>query len=940
MKKRLICVLAALFLLVTCFAGCGDETGSSGQQKPGKSRAQLVVALNPVLVYEDNTSVVAYNDIKDAIKADNEKASLAAMYQDTAWKWAYNTPDGWEQRPTYNLGLWKNGAGVAVKKTAAYSFNAEGDISLSRYTGSSLKLSAYDNAAAIPQMGLLLSAAGSEQEALCYTVEKDGKLALPMGSIVAIAEVAGVKTGFLAEDGTPRSAALTITLNSQQLWSGTLCNTTAAADGVAVTALNYPQLDGLQVKAGDKLFFTLRLDAQANREEDVSKPGYNEEDFWTVSKRTELVKVTTTFNQADSVGDDGSIPMFLNYTFNFRVVRESRYSRMVAEMNEDIIEATGGYFLIATEEDEPGEFEIVVGRHAKYPESIRIYDELKAYRADSAMDYAIQLIGTRVYIVAVSDTGLQRALDHFMDTFGKDDKAVIPGGYSYVHRAPHEVYLINGQNVASYSAIRVEKYPNYMTLQAARDLQNMIQEKAGYEMPIVKGIEGINTAAMELRVGPINDIVMVDRTYNTHFTIANDTTHSKIETDGLLDAPDSYYEIKAEGKHLVINGGSNYAINAGMQVMLAALEANRHFTANQKVAGDYLSQFAYWDKESIDRDGYDARYDTVKYDLSNKYGLVFSEEFNVISGDHAKTEADIRLRWQGSTDGTQPTPDESTAEGFKVGQHRPDIYGENWWVQQDATGNGYLLQVTKYASGTMEEKNVIFDAGRLIGESKWGFRYGVEEVRLVPATRAGACSAVWSYLGSPVNGGQNEIDTFENYGIDALLPALHAWVPGINGDGYKSLSEASSVRMYAAPGEHFYDSFHTVGIEWTSDALNIFLDGEIYSYVDISPDKPEYDAFRTGTTLKLANGIGVGGYTGGADPWDYMPYHVHNQGTADELIHHGYMHGKYDATLDALEDFFEVQYVDFVHIYQQNPKGQKARDASQFSTSSSFGKFR
>lgn len=987
MKKRILCILAAMAMLLVCFAGCGGDT-KDPQKNPNsdpttENKAQLVVALNPILDFDDGSSVVIFNEVNKAMKADNETSSLSAMYQDTTCQWVYQTATGWKQRATYNLTRWTNGAGATAKKTAAYTFNEAGDISLSRYASSSLELTTYDGTA-VPQVGLLLSATGGEQEALCYSVTQDGKLSIPAGEVTAISEVAGVKTGFLAEDGTSRSAALSIMLNNKQIWSGTLANSTAAEDGIAITTLQYPDLDDLEVTSGDRIFFTMKLDAQANADDDVSKPAKGSQSYSkTVSSWTERVEITptngatTTTNRVDMsdvVNKGGSISMFTNYMFTFKLVRAAENRLLVADMANTLMKNTKAVITIAKEDDEPGEFEIVVGRHDKYPDSITLADALKNSRPDSAMDYSLVLIGTRLYISAVTDVGLERAVDYFIETFGQNDKGSIPADYSYVKQDSHETYFIGNQNIGSFTAIRVEKYPNYMTLQAARDIQNMIQDKAGYKIDIIKGTDGMDSAVNEFRIGGMKDRVAVDRKYNTHFTVAdtdnpataNELSH--IYTDGLMDGvADSYYQINFSGTNLIANGGSNYAINAGVQVMLNTLYRNHSIPAGYTLSGDYVSQIAYWNPSVVDDNGYDTRYDTVKYELSDGYGLVFSEEFNML-GSHEETEKDITGRWSVSKDGTNPKEDAASKaleekHGFDVGQLRPGVYGTNWWVQQDETGNGYLLQITRYnaeASGTpngeeaYRNHTLTWDAGRVIGANKWAFRYGIQEVRMVMGTRNGSCSAVWSAGGAPISGGaHNEIDTYENFGQDIVVPNLHTWDSSINASGHidhNGNGDMEHAKLFAngtttAPAEksapdktdsneHFYNTFHTVGIVWDADNLDFYLDGEIYCEVDITPTI--MNAFREGTNMKLANGIGVGGYTGGWDPWDFLDDGAFtlNNGQPNEYKDAA---AKYDFYLDKLENFFEVQYVDYVHIYQTNPKDKNARNCAKFYTSNTFG---
>lgn len=141
-------------------------------------------------------------------------------------------------------------------------------------------------------------------------------------------------------------------------------------------------------------------------------------------------------------------------------------------------------------------------------------------------------------------------------------------------------------------------------------------------------------------------------------------------------------------------------------------------------------------------------------------------------------------------------------------QRRPGIYGDTWWVQADATGNGYLLEVTK-------KENYGYDAVRVIGTNKWSFRYGIWETRIVTGTRVGACSAIWSRPASP-GGGTNEFDVYENFGRDYAVPNLHTWDGSTHIDHNYS-GDMERIEIRPVDGEHFYDTFHNIAIRWTAD---------------------------------------------------------------------------------------------------------------------------
>ena len=961
MKKRILAIAAVLAMLVTCFAGCKNTTGDDKKDPTNTTnKPQLVVAMNPILIYDDNTSVVAFNDINGAMKADNEKNTLTALGNDTEWSWVYATATGWKQRAVYDMGKWQSGAGSTVKKTAAYSFNEAGDISLSRYTSSSLALTTY-NGESVPDVGLLLSATGSEEEALCYTVAQDGLLGLPSGSITAIKEVAGVKTGFLAEDGTARSAALTIRLNNKQIWSGTLQNATAAEDGQAVTSLEYPQLDSLEVTAGDKLFFTLKLEAQANKDEDVSKPELDESKFWSTVKKITKVPVegNTSEDEVETeiVNADGSININSHFKLVYTMVCDPQKSNIVTmrrKMYEQLLNTniTGDADISKASDDEV-EYELIIGPYLKRERSIELYNELRSYRKDNGEDFLIKREGTKLYVLGANDIALQSAVNYLMANVLNAADAKIPANYEYLNRPAHEMYTVGGKNIGEYT-ILLEKYPSYLATMAAEDLQTFAREKAGYNLTIVRVTDdqvknNYYAGKAVIEVGPINGSVKMN-VNDTQAAYANYRTEienefksgiqtDRIQTDGLIHGKgDGYYEAGFSGGHLVLNGGTATAINAGAQALIAQLAASRSFDTGYTLTGNYESQ-----AKLVSPKKSDITTEDVKYTLSGGYGLIFNEEFDLTNDNHLDAEAAIRSKWSISTNDTTPGPTKITSADQKLYerdgvtevnptngdngtkwdlQRRPGVYGDNWWIQEDKAGNGYLYEITK-------KEPYGYDAGRVIGQNSWAFRYGIWETRIVTGTRFGACSAIWASSSSPHYGStRNEIDVYENFGGDYAVPNLHTWDKSVESGGVGHIDHNGSgdmdrVRISPATGEHFYDTFHNFAIEWTADYMHFILDGEIFCSVDLTPSK--LDAFRCATTVKLANGVGTQRYSEGFDPFDYLvdaKNGINNGGT-------GFM--------TAVEQFYEVQLVDYTRLYQLTTENVKMRNQSMFLVKRAWG---
>ena len=882
--KRRLAVLSVLALMLMCFSGCKNNNKTRSEtDEPSKNekKAQMVVAMNPILVIDKEDAVIAYNDVKNAIKDDYTSSTLTSMDLNTGWQWVAQATDGWKKRAIYDLGKWTNGAGETVK-TLAYAYSNDRKTSLASYTIQSTSLTAY-NSGSIPEYGLLVSVSSNQEEAICYTVQQDGVLTIPEGMMTAIESVAGVKTGFLAEDGTPRKAAVRIMVNNQQLWSGSFANSTAAEDGVAVTELNYPELTDIKVSQGDMVFITFKLDAQANRDADVTLPTEDEESKWTLVKRSRLVEIeetTTTTKTGDNTKKDGSVPIISDYESTFVLVRSSELStemlRIVSNMCNDMVNILKADVRVRNEDHEENKYEIVIGPMKERPKSMEIYNELINARPNNANDFIIRLVGTKVYIIAANELSMQAAVNYFMEKFCKDDKGVIPAGFNYVYRPQVDNITFAGVNIGNY-VIRTEKYPSYLVVLAAKDLQQYILKSSGYLTKIVKMTDDGKHYPYEIQVGPMNGSVKVT-TSGQRFTNKTASGNINIQPDGLLNVPYNAFKVNFSGNHLVINGGSQHSINAAVQRIIAELKDKKMLAKGYSLNGEY--------------DG--------GYNLSGGYALTFAEEFNY-KGTDQEIETAIKNRWSISNDTTPgPTP---LGDGKWDEQRRPGIYGENYWIQHDSNNNGYLLEITK-------KESYGYDAGRLVSLNKMAFRYGIWETRIVMGTRNGACSAIWASSGNPypVNP-RNEIDVYENFGQDVVIPAIHTWAAANEGGhvNHMGAGDAPHVVVRPAENEHFWDTFHYLAIEWTDKYLNFYLDGECYLSVDITPTK--FKAFRNATTIKLANGVGTQDYSKNYNPFDFM---------------------------DDVSKFFEVQTVDYTRIYQTSNEGKSSVEKSQLVFSKTY----
>ncbi len=906
MKKRIIALFGALALLLTFFTACGN--GATQQSdKPKTNDPQLVVAINPMVVYDNDAVVIPFNDINKAMGKDSQSSTLSAI-ADSDWGWVYNYGEnGWTNRAVYGFGRWKNGAGTQAKGVFAYNFSQAGSTSLGLYDTQSNELATYQGET-LPESGMLLSAVVGAEEGLMHTASQAGMWSLSSGTITAVEQVAGVKTGFLAEDGTARSASVRILFNGAQIWSGTLCNSTASEDGVAVTQLTYPQIDDLPAVEGSALLFTMELNAQANSDEDITQPTDGEDGKWqVVRKSTQVLDEDTTPKDSDVTTDDGSILMITNYQFTFTIVRDKAYLKKAVEYSETIMRRTAAEVFIGKEGKET-KYELVIGVCAERPESKKIYDELIGARADNAGDYIIRLVGTKIYIVGANDDALFTAMDYFLETFIKDDKGKIPAKYNYYHKPDHVVYTLAGDNIATYT-IRTERYPSLIVQRAAEAIQEAVLEDCGYIMTIKPmNYNGTDLGDKEIRIGPMNGALKVDRQYDTRFTSGNWQQYMTIDDDGMLDGDYGYWQIKFSGKNVLIEGGAAYSVNVGTMALLAELKKNRSVDTSYTKSGNYTSAYDWKTK---------TQYDTVDFSMTDGYGLSFAEEFDYAGTDKEKEKV-FRSLWL-----LDEKPGNQADEEMVC--YNPQVYGKNYWLD-GVDGNNYYFMVANKRNMATEGSDVGYEGTRAQSQGYWGFRYGIWETRMVMGTRNGTTSAIWGVTDPPYErvGAYLEIDIYENYGQDCFVPCTHHSQDGTYLGNYHFQEPYLQEACWHLPneGEHFYDTFHHITVDWSHDFINFYFDGVCVSRMPMT-NHEQFKYYRNGIALWLSMGVPNRSYSMMRPLGSTEKQSLHIPRTFMEDV----------------SKYFEVQLIDYTRIHQTSNDDVEIKQAeSEMKFTSRYGK--
>ncbi len=648
--------------------------------------------------------------------------------------------------------------------------------------------------------------------------------------------------------------------------------------------------------------------------------------------------------ESGSVGDSVSLLDSVNSRYSIVYDADDAQAKAAAEeLQKQMVRLLGNTKIVTCASDTEATtvlpYEILIGSTNR-GEDDGVISAVAGSNSQHDAAFAVQYNNKKVAIAAknTGDTAkygivLNYAVDYFLEQIS-DSKAVSTSmSFNSTQKSlaagtggnPGRVYTVNGLDLMHSVQIVVEKYPSYMVMEAARDLQRYLATNTGEYAPIMKGVGNDSDTYSRVFLGPQQGAVRVhyaesawgnpvgpvdpDRTGDTgNDDGAFDLTPTGKEgyvdtnqTDSALLKTGNYgdYEIKTAGRKVTVNGSSVYAVNAGVQKLIAMLETAASVTG---VTGNY------------EADG--------QYSLSGGYGMAYEENFDYTNATDLKAKYTVDVdKAAGPTKVDRNEVGEGnyiTSNGIDYDvQSRPAIWGTDGTYYAE---DGYLYEYTRKSDNG-------YTAVRVTTQNRMTYRYGFTEVRMVTGTDNGACSAIWAVSeGRP----GSEIDVYENFGQDKLVVNMHCW----DGDSY-SLDAVDiykgATKTYASAdrlesGEHFYDTFHYVGFEWDEYEFTYYMDGEAWLTVDIT--KPMYkgsvvwidevglEVFRQPIWIKLTNGVGNAGYTSGHNPKDY----ARDDGTgAQGQYYTERTDGKYN--LNTVEDFCETQVVDYMYIFQKQGNG-------------------
>ena len=212
--------------------------------------------------------------------------------------------------------------------------------------------------------------------------------------------------------------------------------------------------------------------------------------------------------------------------------------------------------------------------------------------------------------------------------------------------------------------------------------------------------------------------------------------------------------------------------------------------------------------------------------------------------------------------------------------------GQNAFIQYDATAGSRVLVIEARrgapAGASCWYGACEYSSTRMIGKGKREFQHGRVEARIRLPHTQGIWPAFWMLgsnfdrVGWPHSG---EIDIMEHVGYEATLThgALH-------GPGYSGNTPISGTHDLGEPADA---SYHVYAVEWDSEGLRWFVDGEQF----YSRTRAQVEAFG---------------------PWVFdQPFFI--------LLNVA-VGGQWPGSPDASSVFPQRMYVDWVRVYQAGPR--------------------
>jgi beta-glucanase (GH16 family) len=223
------------------------------------------------------------------------------------------------------------------------------------------------------------------------------------------------------------------------------------------------------------------------------------------------------------------------------------------------------------------------------------------------------------------------------------------------------------------------------------------------------------------------------------------------------------------------------------------------------------------------------------------------------------------LTWSDEFDsGSTPQYPNPANWGYETGYVR----NSEWQYYTNTLENAYCqdgilhIEAHKYAAGTFPTGSLTNQDGSISSASlrsvnKVALRYGWLEMRARIDTRLGCQPAFWTLGAGGTWPDGGECDIMEYY-----TGNLHFNVAWWKTGDTNWIARWDSVPVsVAALGSSWTNNFHVWAMEWTTNAVNLYLDGVMYNTWDTSLDSGDssVQGFQQNHYMILNQAIGVGG---------------------------------------------------------------------------------
>ncbi len=201
-------------------------------------------------------------------------------------------------------------------------------------------------------------------------------------------------------------------------------------------------------------------------------------------------------------------------------------------------------------------------------------------------------------------------------------------------------------------------------------------------------------------------------------------------------------------------------------------------------------------------------------DDADNWNLVFSDEFDGAAVDPGK--------WLTQRDDWTTARIDDRGQSWSKGGFPYNILEGAWYMPENNTvSGGVLRQTVKKLQSPMTAHpdwgSYEHSTGMVNTRGRFGFTYGYVEARM----RVPSCSGCWPafWMLPAGEGWPPEIDIFE------FFDSASNKTPYFSSHWGSAENLSSATNIFGRPGVPYTDDWHTYGVLWTAESVQVFVDG-------------------------------------------------------------------------------------------------------------------